>query len=382
MQIKLNGHAEYIIKTLNESGFEAYAVGGCVRDSIMGKLCDDIDVTTNALPEQTKRVFSSHTLIETGIKHGTVTLVLDRTPYEITTYRREIGYSDSRHPDKVEFVTALEEDLSRRDFTVNAIAYSTLDGIKDPFLGIKDIENKLIRAVGDPEKRFSEDALRILRALRFSSVLGFEIEENTSNAIFSLAETVNRVAYERIFTELKKLLCGQNAQSVIEKYIEPIKKIIPVSGDYKSIHRLPCDFQMRFTCLCGSSIGSALKLLRADNGTKHICNLLANSTPLPNSDSELKLYVSSLGREDALTVARYRRALFCEDAEQNTERILNSKAPLFVSDLAINGSDLVALGIKGREIKETLNRLLASVIRNEIENTREDLLNNVKLREE
>ncbi len=377
MQIKLNQNAEYIIKMLNDAGFEAYAVGGCVRDAIMGRPCDDTDITTNALPEETKAVFSSHTLLETGIKHGTLTLVLDHTPYEITTYRREIGYTDSRHPDKVEFVPTLEEDLSRRDFTVNAIAYSPLFGIKDPFFGVNDIKNKLIRAVGDPEKRFSEDALRILRALRFSSVLGFEIEENTSNAVLSLAETVNKVSGERIYAELKKLLCGKNAQTVIEKYIEAIKKIIPVNGDYNSIYRLPADFSMRLACLCGNSVGNALKLLRADNKTKHICNLLVNSSPLPKQETELKFYISALGREDALTVARYRRALYGEDALKDTERLLNSNTPLFLTDLAINGSDLLPLGIKGKNIGETLNRLLTSVIKNEIENTKEALLKNI-----
>lgn len=378
MQIKLNSNAEYIINKLNGAGFEAYAVGGCVRDSVMGRRCDDTDITTNALPEETKKVFSAHTIIETGIKHGTVTLVLQNTPYEITTYRQESEYTDSRHPDKVTFVRTLNEDLSRRDFTVNAIAFSPSEGVKDPFLGISDINKKLIRAVGDPKKRFSEDALRILRALRFASVLGFNIEENTSKAVIQLAETVNKVSGERIFAELKKLLCGINAQEVVTEYIDAIKKIIPVNGDYKKLSLLPCDFAMRLACLCGSDVSSALVRLRADNKTKHICNVLVNSSPLPNTEANLKFYISALGREDAQTVALYRRALYGEDVACQTEKLLSSKTPLFVTDLAINGNDIAKLGIKGKNIGISLNTLLARVMNGQIENNRETLLESAR----
>ena len=378
MYIALHKHAEYLINKLKSAGFEAYAVGGCVRDSIMGVSCGDTDITTNALPEQTKSVFEHNVVLETGIKHGTVTVLVENIPYEITTYRIESGYTDSRHPDKIEFVRNLKEDLARRDFTMNAIAYSHKEGIKDYFGGAEDINNKIIRAVGDPEKRFSEDSLRILRALRFASVLGFEIEHNTSNAIIKLAETVIKVSPERIYTELKKLLCGKNAQSVVNNYVSVISKIINTNGDYKSINKLPADFAMRLSCLCGSSVGEALRFLRADNKTKQLCNLLINSKPIPKDEIALKLYISAIGREASLSVAVYRRALFGEDSEYKTEKLIASNTPLFLSDLAIDGSDLVKLGISGKCVGETLLRLLNLVIKGEIVNERSTLINNAK----
>ena len=372
--ISIHKDAEFIINMLNSRGYEAFAVGGCVRDAIMQRPCDDTDVTTNALPEETKSVFSAYPVIETGIKHGTVGVLINGKIYEVTTYRKESAYSDSRHPDNVSFVTDLKEDLSRRDFTINAIAFSGNSGIRDYFGGIKDINNKIIRTVGDPYQRFSEDALRILRALRFSAVLGFEIEQNTSKAINDLAETVNKVSGERIFTELKKLLCGKNAQLVVNNYINAISKMICANGEYTEISRLPTDFQMRLACLCGSGIDITLQRLRADNDTKHTCKLLVNSIPIPTDEAEQKLYISSLGRNDARNVVQYRRALYNEDRQGNIEKIIDSNTPLFLSDLAINGKDLLNIGINGKEIGKTLELLLLKVIKKELANEKQALL--------
>ena len=177
--ISLPENVLYIIDTFYNAGYIAYAVGGCVRDSLMGKTPDDWDICTNAQPEKVKEIFSQHHTIDTGLKHGTVTLILDKKPYEITTFRKESTYSDNRRPDTVTFVTSLEEDLSRRDFTVNAMAYNHYDGIVDLFGGQSDLQNKIIRTVGNADTRFNEDALRILRALRFASTLGFTIEADT-----------------------------------------------------------------------------------------------------------------------------------------------------------------------------------------------------------
>lgn len=367
-------NAEYIINKLTSAGFEAYAVGGAVRDMLMNRPSDDWDITTNALPEETKAVFSEYPVIETGIKHGTVAVVMDKTVYEVTTYRTEDTYTDSRHPDSVVFVRDLRSDLARRDFTVNAIAYSKQKGIIDHFGGVEDIKSGLIRTVGDPFERFSEDALRILRALRFSSVLGFDIEENTSNAVFELADTLDKVSPERIFVEIKKLLLGKNAQAVLDKYHTVLNSVISINGKYCDIEKLPLDASMRMTCLCGSSVREALNFLRADNQIKHNCAVLLNSTPIPDERIALKRYISSLGREDAMLVISYRRALYGEDKEGISNALLSENICLCINDLAVNGNDLIQLGLTGTDIGTTLKALLEMVIDEKIENKKESLL--------
>lgn len=222
-----------ILEKLNSAGFEAFFAGGCVRDAVMQKLnmtvpaSGDIDVTTNALPEETERVFDEYQVIETGIKHGTVTVVLPEGNVEITTYRSDGRYSDSRHPDKVSFVTSLEEDLARRDFTINAMACDADGNIRDPFGGHQDIKDMTIRAVGCAETRFAEDALRIMRALRFAAVLGFEIEAETSRALCAQKQLLRNISAERVFAEFRKLLSGRNAGAVIRKYIDVLGEVIP-----------------------------------------------------------------------------------------------------------------------------------------------------------
>ena len=197
-----------IIKTIESGGFEAFIVGGCVRDMLIGITPSDYDITTNALPTQIKSIFKK--TVDTGIKHGTVTVMIDKNPLEITTMRRDGKYTDNRHPDSVEFTSAITEDLSRRDFTVNAIAYSEKSGICDPFGGYDDIKNQVIRCVGNADARFGEDALRIFRAVRFSSVLGFGIEEKTAQSVLKNREKLKNVSAERIRSELLKTLCGKD----------------------------------------------------------------------------------------------------------------------------------------------------------------------------
>ncbi len=370
----LDKNAEHIIKMLNLSGYEAYAVGGAVRDMIMNRVSNDWDITTSAIPEETKKIFCEYPLIETGIKHGTVGVVVDKTVYEVTTYRTENTYTDSRHPDSVTFVRDLVSDLARRDFTVNAVAYSKDKGFVDPFGGVADIERGIIRSVGDPYKRFSEDALRILRAIRFASVLGFEIEGNTSNALFELSDTLIKVSPERIFTELKKLLLGKNAQTVIDKYLDVLKSVISINGMSNCISKLPLDLAMRLTCLCGETVMDALEFLRADNKTKHDCSVLVNSCPLPEDKVALKRYISNLGREDAMLVTAYRRMLYGEDKNGVAEQLLASNECMFISNLAIDGNDISEIGFKGKSVGEVLNKLLLCVIEGKTENNKESLL--------
>ena len=219
--------SETAVAMLKSNGFEAFLIGGSVRDFIMNLPIGDIDITTNATPPQVKEVFKDFRVIETGIKHGTVTVLIDKEPLEITTYRSEGTYSDNRHPDSVSFSQSLSDDVIRRDFTMNAIAYDFTDGFCDLTGGIDDINNKIIRCIGNAETRFREDALRILRALRFSSVLGFTIEENTKSAIHKCRDLLKNISAERIQVEFVKLICGKNAYTVLQEFSDVIAVFIP-----------------------------------------------------------------------------------------------------------------------------------------------------------
>ena len=216
-----------LLNRLKESGFSAYAVGGYVRDSLLGLHPHDWDICTSALPEQMQQVFQDFHTVETGLKHGTLTVIVNHEPYEVTTFRVDGDYTDHRHPDSVRFVDDLTQDLARRDFTVNAMAWSPDTGLVDPFGGQRDLSAGLIRAVGIPEQRFDEDALRILRALRFAAVFGFEIEPATSAALRKMAPDLSRVAGERIRVELLKLLCGKAAGKILRDYPDVLSEIIP-----------------------------------------------------------------------------------------------------------------------------------------------------------
>jgi len=224
IQIQIPEKAKNIIETIQNAGFEAYVVGGCVRDSILGRCPEDWDITTSARPEQVKALFRR--TIDTGIQHGTVTVMLDKEGFEVTTYRVDGKYEDSRHPKEVTFTPNLEEDLKRRDFTINAMAYNETEGLIDIFGGLQDIEAKLIRCVGNPEERFGEDALRIMRAIRFSAQLGYEIHEDTEAAIRKLAPTLQKISAERIQVELTKLLISPHPDTLRDAYDMGVTKVI------------------------------------------------------------------------------------------------------------------------------------------------------------
>lgn len=219
--------AVFALNTLEKSGFEAYLVGGSVRDYLMGMPLGDKDITTNATPEEVRGVFGGFRVIDTGFRHGTVTVLTDGEPLEITTYRTESKYSDCRRPDSVAFSKSFSDDVLRRDFTINGIGISADGKLRDEVGGQKDIENKIIRAIGNPTDRFSEDALRILRAVRFASVLGFEIEKNTEKALFNKKNLLKNISAERKREELLKLICGKNAENILLKYRDVISECIP-----------------------------------------------------------------------------------------------------------------------------------------------------------
>lgn len=227
MKFDINKKCLYILKKLESAGFQAYIIGGCVRDMIMERPVHDFDITTDALPQQIIDIFADERVIETGIKHGTVTVIYKNEPFEITTFRIDGEYSDSRRPDSVKFTSSLKEDASRRDFTMNAIAIDSNGNIFDYFNGVADIKNRIIKCVGEPHQRFTEDALRIMRAVRFSSVLGFDIEPDTAESALELKEKLEFISAERIRSELVKLICGKNVVDVMLKYRDIIGQIIP-----------------------------------------------------------------------------------------------------------------------------------------------------------
>lgn len=224
---ELPDYVLYVLKKLSSRGFEAYIVGGCVRDIMLQKIPSDFDITTNALPFEIKKCFEEHKIIDIGEKHGTVTIIIDSRKIEITTYRIDGTYSNNRHPDKVTFSCNLYDDLKRRDFTINAMAMKSSGELTDNFNGRSDLKNKIIRSVGDPVKRFTEDALRILRALRFASQLGFHIENKTSEMIHQYAYLIKNISAERIREEFVKILLGNSAEKILREYCDVIEVFIP-----------------------------------------------------------------------------------------------------------------------------------------------------------
>lgn len=240
MTMDMPKNVDIAINLLQSAGFEAYAVGGCVRDSLLGKTPNDWDITTSAKPEDMKSVFADFHCIDTGIKHGTVTVVIDGEPLEITTFRLDGEYEDNRHPKSVTFTSDLGADLGRRDFTVNAMAYSKMTGTVDLFGGQNDLKNKIIRCVGDPDRRFNEDALRILRALRFASALDFEIEEKTAQSLLKNCALLGNISEERIAKELLKLVCGKGAKRILTDFAPVLFEILPeLQPMYKNSHDNP-----------------------------------------------------------------------------------------------------------------------------------------------
>ncbi len=226
-EIKAPEQVKTALRLLQDNGFESYAVGGCVRDCLLGGTPADWDITTSARPQETERVFQNYRIIETGLQHGTVTVILEDMPLEITTFRIDGNYLDTRHPKNVTFTRTLWDDLARRDFTVNTLCWNETDGIVDLFGGTADLQKKILRTVGDPDMRFQEDALRILRGIRFASVLGFTLEEETADSILRNRQLLSAVANERIRTEFGKLLCGQNASQILERFHGVVEIFIP-----------------------------------------------------------------------------------------------------------------------------------------------------------
>ncbi len=434
--MKLPAGAAFVLDRLHGAGYQAYAVGGCVRDALLGRTPKDWDVCTDALPEEMQRVFADCRVIETGLKHGTLTVLYEHEPYEVTTFRVDGAYTDHRHPDAVHFVRDVREDLSRRDFTVNAMAWSPKTGLVDAFGGRADLEKGVIRAVGDAGTRFSEDALRIMRALRFASVYGFSIEADTARAAHRLAPTLKNVAAERIRVELAKLLCGRGAADILRQYRDVVFTLFPALAPMdgfdqrspyhafdiwehtvRAVELAPPTETLRLAMLLHDAgkpqaftvdeagVGHAwghpalgegvarqvLTFLRVDNATFERILLLVRHHDddfAPDRRSMLRL-LSRVGEAAAYQLLAVRRAdesakgvrpLSETDAESDAlvaalDAVVASRPCVTLKDMALTGRDLMAAGLpKGKQIGETLAFLLEEVIEERLPNDRDALL--------
>lgn len=386
MKLVLPKSVELILDRFNDAGYSAYVVGGPVRDMLRGVTPSDYDITTSARPAEIKALFSDIRTVDTGIKHGTVTLVIDGEPYEVTTYRIDGEYLDARHPSGVEFTDDLSLDLARRDFTVNAIAYNPRVGLVDTSGGVADIEKKIIRCVGDARVRFSEDALRILRAVRFSATLGFKIDDDTREAIFALKDTTLLVSRERIFSELKKLLSGKFAGDVLSEYMPLFTLFIPEWENIRDLSRLNLahtDFAIRLISLFALAEASAdafadrMRELRADGATikAGYAVLTALYEHALDTRGGLISLALSIGAEYSRLALRVAVSIGLTGAQMlsELEKIID-ETPITLKDLKISGEDLTALGYRGGEIGAMLKSLLSDVALGRVENEKVALL--------
>ena len=404
VRIALPKDVKHIIDVLMENGYEAYAVGGCVRDSILGRVPGDWDITTSALPMQVKGLFRR--TVDTGIQHGTVTVMLGRNGYEVTTYRIDGKYEDSRHPESVEFTPKLEEDLKRRDFTINAMAYNDEHGIVDIFDGVGDLQRKIIRCVGNAHDRFDEDALRILRAVRFSAQLGFGIEENTARAAKELAVNLKRISSERIHTEFNKMLKSAHPDYFsVADAIGIMEIVLPeyhvMSAEDKAFvgalaKECACLLPERYAAMLFMSGGYSeedpadtakrvLKRLKLDNDTINTASMLLRFGMLEITDDEPRIrhIIYETGDKNILRILDFRTAYEKCIGNDITDvrRMYDICNMIFergdcvsLKNLAITGRELIAMGVPaGRQMGEILNSLLMLVLDNPQLNDREQL---------
>lgn len=430
---------KYIIDTIKKAGYEAYAVGGCIRDMLLGKVPADYDITTSAEPEVVKKLFRR--TIDTGIKHGTVTVMLKDKGYEITTYRIDGKYEDGRHPLEVTFTKSLKEDLLRRDFTINAMAYNDEDGLQDPFNGQQDLKDGIIRCVGNPMERFSEDALRMMRAVRFSAQLGYEIEEETLKAVKELAGTISAVSMERIQVEMTKLLTSDNPERLLLAYETGLTGYFLPEFDammktpqnhphhmysvglhtIKSMENVRPDKYLRFAMLLhdsgkplvkttgedgidhfhghqsksGELAVEVLRRLKFDNKTVDIVSKLAklHDCSIGEDETSIRKAVNKIGEDifplllevkygDIMAQSNYLREeklSKLEAVKAGYREVLSKKDCVSLKSMKITGGDLIAIGYRpGPGLGSELNSLLERVLNNPELNDNEILLNMAK----
>lgn len=431
--MRLPEHAARAIARLEAAGFEAWAVGGCVRDSLRGAAPHDWDLCTAARPEQMQAVFAGERVLETGLKHGTLTLLTDGGPLEITTFRTDGGYSDGRHPDGVRFVGNIADDLARRDFTVGAMAWHPERGLYDPFGGQTDLQNGVLRAVGDPDTRFQEDALRILRAVRFASQLGFSVEPETAAAMRRQAARLDCIAAERIREELTGMLCGRFVQRALMEFADVIgcvlPEVTPMFGcaqqnphhlydvwehSVRATGQVPAEPVLRWSMLLhdcgkpacktvdGNGVGHfyghpkvsreiAAQITRrlrfsGEDSARILLLVEQHDRPLGDTDKLVRRRLSRIGegrfrdllaikKGDAVGQGTHPEDIaWLYDMETRLNRILAADACLSLRQLAVNGNDMVSLGLSGPAVGEMLRALLDAVIDEQADNTRDALL--------
>ena len=371
-----------IISRLESAGEEAYVVGGSVRDSLLGIKANDFDIATSALPQKTIALFSDKRVIETGLKHGTVTVIADGEPVEITTFRVDGSYTDSRHPDAVRFTGRIEEDLSRRDFTVNAMAFNETRGLVDVFGGRADLEARIIRAVREPSLRFSEDALRIMRAFRFSAQLGFDIEEATLRGAKEMCAGLGFIARERICVEFVKLLCSPSPKNAVLKMIEcgvipyVTGDIVPRERALDALSDMPAtDIARLGTFFSGYSQDDIRKVLNSLKCSgKQITGTLAvarGALMRVDSPTASTALIAAVGEYAPLAA---RASYLLGNSPKNAEALVAAnRAPSKISELDIGGRDIIALGACGTEIGRVLDALLKMAMNDPDLNKKEKL---------
>ncbi|MDI9518229.1 MAG: CCA tRNA nucleotidyltransferase [Erysipelotrichaceae bacterium] len=379
------------INILNSSGFECFVVGGAIRDALLNREVNDYDITTNATPIEIKEAFNDFKTIETGIKHGTLTVIIDYHHIEITTYRIDGEYEDNRHPNNVVFTQSIYEDCKRRDFTINAICFHPQTGILDFFDGVKDLNNKIIRSIDNPDKRFNEDALRIIRALRFSCELDFEIEENTKKSILNNKDLLNNIAIERISDELDKIFSTSNSYKIFKEYFEVFTTIIPefknITNKEEVIHNLSkqSSSDIKLAIILLNIKDDALNImnqLKLPNITKRKIKFLLNNYDIDLEDKTNIKKILNINKEflnDLITFIKIiKPETNINKINQLHNEIIHNKEPYKLSHLDINGNDLIELGIKDFKISLTLNDILNKVIDNTLENDKEIIIEHIK----
>lgn len=394
-----NEGANFIIARLEKFGYEVYYVGGCVRNALLSLPIFDYDLTTNALPEKICEIFSDCEYFTNGIKHGTVSIVLSGEVYEITTFRKESEYLDYRHPSIVEFCNDIHEDLARRDFTINSLAYNKNTGIIDDFGGIYDIQSRVLKCVNDPEKRFQEDALRILRGIRLASVYSLSVEKNTARAMLAKRTLISNISVERILSEFSKAIIGDNVFTVFNDFKEVIFQIFPeinveeIDKIFKAISISEKDKTIRFALLfvfAKEKLESIFKRLKFDSKTAKSLTLLYSCLNFNSyySREEIKKF---LNRAESIIQLFFKVKILLAKAFDKQDdlsgianmqiiynEIIGNVECFSIKDLAINGNDLQNLGYEGIDIKEKLNYLLNEVICERLENSKEILLEQLK----
>lgn len=438
MNIYIPENVVSIIERLESHGFEAYAVGGCVRDAILGKTPKDYDISTSAKPEEIKKCFEDYTTLDTGIKHGTITVISENQNIEVTTFRIDGKYNDSRHPESVKFSDNLLDDLSRRDFTINSMAYNPKTGVIDKFGAQKDMFNRRIACVGKPSVRFGEDALRIMRALRFASELEFDIEEKTASAIHEMKDNLLNISIERVAGELMLLLTGVSPYNILTQFSDVLAVIIPeikpcIGFDQHSRyhvydvwkhsaaaveHSIPdpivrlslflhdigkphcfkLDDEGNGQFFNHEKIGSemAVNILRhmhfPNNTTERVSKLIKYHYVIPLDDYKVvRKLLSAVGEDDfpllieimkgnnrAKHSSCFERIHTLEAMQAKAKKIIEEHQCISVADLAVSGNDMITVGYQGSEIGNILGILLDAVMDDKVENTYSELIDFAK----